>query len=408
MTAGAPKHVLSRYKVLDFTQFVAGATATVMMAELGAEVVKVELAPSGDPARTLPVLKAGRSGYFVQHNLGKQSICVDVKHAEGLALIKQLVPRFDVLVENFAPGVMGRLGLDYKTVSALNPGIVMCSISSYGQDGPLAHEPGYDWLGAAYAGILDLTGFADGPPMAPMLAIGDVSTGVHAFAAIACALLYREHAGHGQYLDISLLDSYFHYHDGGVQMYSVSGGAIKPKRAGLHSYYVGPAGIFKGKENYLVIFALLDHQFAKLCEAMGRPELASDPRFLKNGDRVAHVKELVEIIEGWLATTPSDEAAMRVLREHYVPTAPVLSVEQAVNHPHLRQRGTVRKVRDRILGEVELPGHGLRFSEFPKPLDVQAPTLGEHNEQVLSRYLGYTPDQVRGLENRGVLRSGPT
>jgi crotonobetainyl-CoA:carnitine CoA-transferase CaiB-like acyl-CoA transferase len=406
MTAHGPKHVLDGYKVLDFTQFVAGPTATLMMAEMGAEVVKVEIAPNGDPTRYWPILKDRRSGYFVQHNLGKQSICVDVKNPEGLGLVKQLIPKFDVLVENFAPGVIGRIGLDYETVRALNPRIVMCSVSSFGQEGPLAHEPGFDWCGAAYAGIPHMTGFADGPPMIPMMAIGDVNTGVHALGAIACALLYRERTGHGQYLDISLLDTYFHCHEAGVQMYSLTGGEFKPKRSGLHAYYISPAGFFKAKEGYVVIFAQLDHLFAKLCDAMGRPELVRDPRFVTNTDRVAHQKELVDIIEGWFATMPSDEAAIEALKARSIPVAPVLSVEQAINHPHLRQRGTIRKVHDRVLGDFDLPGYGFKFSEFPTGVGEEAPMLGEHNGEILGKYLGQTPERIKELESRGILHSG--
>jgi crotonobetainyl-CoA:carnitine CoA-transferase CaiB-like acyl-CoA transferase len=163
MEAIAPVHMLDGYKVLDFTQAVAGPTATLMLAEMRAEVIKVELMPNGDLTRAIPLIKNGRSGYFVQHNRGKKSICVDVKHPEGLALIKGLIPQVDVLMENFAPGVIGRLGLDYETVKALNPRIVMCSLSAFGQTGPLANEPGFDTLGAAYAGITSMGGEADGP-----------------------------------------------------------------------------------------------------------------------------------------------------------------------------------------------------------------------------------------------------
>ncbi|MGH8335748.1 MAG: CaiB/BaiF CoA transferase family protein, partial [Gammaproteobacteria bacterium] len=170
------KHVLDGYRVLDFTQVVAGPTTTLMLAEMGAEVIKVELPPAGDPARLGPVLVDSRSGYFVQHNRGKKDICLDVKHPEGLAIIKGLLPHIDVMVQNYAPGVIARLGLDYATVSAINPKIVMCSISAFGQTGPLANEPGFDYLGAAYAGITSMGGEPEGPPQIPMIAIGDVST----------------------------------------------------------------------------------------------------------------------------------------------------------------------------------------------------------------------------------------
>jgi crotonobetainyl-CoA:carnitine CoA-transferase CaiB-like acyl-CoA transferase len=404
MEANAPVHMLDGYKVLDFTQAVAGPTATLMLAEMGAEVIKVELAPKGDPTRAIPLVKNGRSGYFVQHNRGKKDICVDVKNPEGLALIKGLIPQMDVLMENFAPGVIGRLGLDYQTVKALNPRIVMCSLSAFGQTGPLANEPGFDTLGAAYAGVTSMGGEPDGPPYVPQAAIGDVSTGAHAALAICAALLYRGRTGRGQYLDVSLLDTYFHYHEISVQMYSLSGGEIKPFRAGQHSFYLAPVGIFRGKEKYIVIMCALEHQWLTLCEVMGQPDLPKDPRFATHPDRIRNLPALIEIIEGWIRSMPSDEAAMDAMRARRVPMAPVLTVAEAVKHPHLRQRGTVRKVHDRILGDFELPGFALRFSDFPRPLDLEAPFLGEHNEEIFTRYLGYDAGQVKELERRGIVR----
>ncbi|HVC44126.1 MAG TPA: CoA transferase [Candidatus Binataceae bacterium] len=406
MSAETQRHVLDGYKVLDFTQFVAGPTVTLMMAEMGAEVIKIEAAPAGDPTRIWPVMKEGRSGYFVQHNRGKQSLCLDAKSAEGAAILKELVSKVDVIVENFAPGVIARLGLGYEAVSKINPRVVMCSVSAFGQTGPLAHEPGFDWCGAAYGGILYMIGMPDGQPIAPTTAIGDVSTGVHALSAIACALLYRERTGKGQYLDCALLDTYFNYHEASVQLQSLSGGGIRPKRTGSHATYTAPAGIFRGREKYFIIFAQMDHMWAKLCALMGRPELAADPRFADNTGRVKNLGDIVTIIEGWIRSMPSDDAAMAALRESRIPMAPILSLEEAMAHPHLRQRGTVRRVRDRTLGEFDLPGFPLRFSAFPGTLELQAPTLGEHNAAVLGRYLGYTPERVGALEAQGVLRRG--
>ncbi len=402
-----PKHVLDGYKVLDFTQVVAGPTATLMMAEMGAEVIKVELTPAGDPARLGPFRIGERSGYFVQHNRGKKDLCIDAKHPEGLAILKDLVAKVDVLVQNYAPGVIQRLGLDYDTVKKINQKIVMCSMSAFGQSGPLAQEPGFDYLGAAYAGITSMGGEAGGAPYFSMIAIGDVSTGVHAMGAICAALLYRERTGRGQHLDISLLDTYFHYHESGVEAHSLSKGKLKPTRSGLHSWYAVPAGVFKGKERYILIIAPLEQHWVKLCTAMGQPGLARDPRFTNNDERLKNLPQLVSIIEGWIQSMPSDDAAVEAMREQRVPMAPILSVEEAVRHPHLRERGTVRTVHDRILGDFDVPGFALRFSDFPQRLTLEAPLLGEHNEEILTRVLGYSAGRVRELEGKGVLRSAP-
>lgn len=294
-----PKHVLEGYKVLDFSQIVAGPTCTLMMAEMGAEVIKVELAPAGDGARLGPVVRDGRSGYFVQHNRGKKDVCLDAKTPEGLSILKGLVKKVDVLVENYAPGVIGRLGLGYDVVSELNPRLVMCSISAFGQTGPLAHEPGFDWVGAAYSGITSMGGEKGGSPIFPMVARGDVSTGAHAMGAVCAALLYRERTGRGQHLDLSLLDTYAHYHEASFQMYSLSKGAINPTRSGAHSWYASPAGVFKGRQRYFILIAPLEQHWSKLCEAMGRPDMARDPRFTDNESRMKNLNALVDTIEGY-------------------------------------------------------------------------------------------------------------
>lgn len=407
MADNGRKHVLEGFKVLDFTQIVAGPTVTKLMAEMGAEVVKVEFAPDGDRCRRSIYVKNGRSGYFVQQNRGKMSLCVDVRFAGAKTILRELVPKVDVLVENFAPGVIGRLGFDYETVRGLNPKIIMCSVSTFGQTGPLAKDPGYDFIGQAYAGVTWLSGEEGGPHYPPLLAMGDVSTGVHALAAIACALLHRDRTGDGQCLDISLLDAYFHYHDVNVQMLSASEGAAEPRRTGQHYPGICPAGIFKGRDGYLFIFAWLDHHWVKLCQLIKRPELATDPRFADNESRLRNRQHVVEIIERWLAELPGNDTAVQVLREARIPSAPILSVKQAMNHPHLRERQTVQKVHDRLLGDIEIPGFPLRFSAFPKRLELEAPFLGEHNAKILTEYLGYTPEQIGRLERAGVLRSQP-
>jgi crotonobetainyl-CoA:carnitine CoA-transferase CaiB-like acyl-CoA transferase len=401
------RHVLDGYKALDFTQFVAGPTVTKLMAEMGAEVIKVELAPDGDRSRGMPYVKNQRSGYFVQQNRGKLSLCLDPRTAAGQQILRELIPKMDVLVENFAPGVIGRLGFDYENVKALNPRIVMCSVSTFGQAGPLANDPGYDFIGQAYAGVTSLSGEEGGAHFPPMLAIGDVSTGVHGLAAVACALLHRERTGQGQYLDISLLDAYFHYHDIWVQTLSASGGAAQPMRTGLHYAILCPAGMFKAREGYVFVFAWLDHHWVKLCELMGCAEFARDPRFIDNNARVKNRPEVIKLIEGWLASLPDDAAAVELLREARIPSAPVLTVEKAMRHPHLVERQTVQTVQDRILGELQVPGFPLRFSSFPARLELDAPLLGEHNRRILSSYLGYASERISQLESEGVLRSLP-
>ncbi|MFZ5555697.1 MAG: CaiB/BaiF CoA transferase family protein [Pseudomonadota bacterium] len=400
--------ILDGLRVLDFTQHLAGPTTTRLLAEMGAEIVKLELAPAGDQVRKAGYLKGGRSAYFLQQNRGKKSLCVDVKTPAGRKLLLDLVPKFDVLVENFAPGVIGRMGLDWATVHRINPKLIMCSISTFGQTGPLADRPGFDYIAQAYSGITSLIGERDRAPSLPMAAIGDVTTGVHALAAINAALYRRALGGPGQLLDISLIDSYFHCHELNVGMISASEGKLKPTRGGSHHPGMAPLGCFKGKapDRYLIIIAVL-HQWQELCEAMAMPELPADPRFRTPRDRARNRHALVAIIEDWIQTQESDAEVIRILEERRIPVAPVLSVEEAMQHPHFIERGTVRTVTEREFGTFQMPGMPLRFSEYANVEDLQAPYLGEHNREVLKDLLGYNDAQIAALEQERVLVTEP-
>lgn len=401
------KHLLDGFRVLDFTQYLAGPTTTRFLAEMGAEVIKIELAPVGDYGRFIPYVKEGRSAYYVQQNRGKKSVCLDVKTPEGLALVKELVAKVDVMVENFSPGAIARMGLGWEVVSAINPRLVMCSVSALGQDGPLKDSPGFDMIGAAYAGVLDLLGFKDRPPIIPQMSMGDISTGAHGAAAIGYALLARERTGRGQYVETSLLDCYFSYHDSAVELISASGGAMRPFRNGSHHYLICPVGIFEGKEKPILIIAGTERQWPLLCQAMGRPGLAEEARFRGHLERVANADELRHIVQDWLDSMPSDAEIYRVLEANRVPYAPVLTVEQAMAEPHLIEREVVRSVPDRFLGELKAPGFPLRFSDYPRHPAMEAPTLGEHNAEVLQGLLGLSADRVKELEGKGVIARGP-
>lgn len=400
----AKQPILDGYRILDFTQYLAGPSATRLMAEMGAEIIKVEMAPYGDPSRAFPYRKHKRSAYYVQQNRGKKSLCLDLKDERSQAVVRELIRECDVLIENYAPGVIGRLGFGWEQVRELNPKLVMCSISAFGQTGPLSHLSGFDYIAQAYAGVTSVIGEPDRPPSLPMLAIGDVTTGVHAACAMGFALLDVHRTGVGQHLDISLLDCYFHQHEVNVQAYSASGGKIVPRRAGSHHYAVAPTGIFRGPEGYIMILALL-HQWPVLCKAMGREDLIKDERFKTNELRVANLQELIELIEGWLQSFPTDAAAIEALQAVRVPVAPILTVPQAIAHPHHRARGTVRTVSDRMLGEFDMPGMPLRFSAHPDLPELQAPFLGEHNGEILTGLLGYDAAAVAELERAGVLVS---
>lgn len=399
----APRHIFDGIRVLDFSQVLAGPTTTRFLAEMGAEVIKVEAPPRGDLARSLPFVRDGRSGYHIQQNRGKKSLCVDLKTEAGRELIEGLLPQIDVLVESFAPGAFARLGFSYESVREIKPDIVMCSISAFGQEGPLAGAPGYDNIGQAYAGVTSMVGEPGGRPALIGLAIGDVLTGVHGAAAVAAALFHRERSGEGQFLDVSLLDSYFHCHEMSIELWSGSGGEVTPTRMGSHHYGVCPFGVYEAPDGYVFITAPADKEWARLARAIGRPELAEDPNFATNEARCERVPEVVAIVEEWLGRQASGAAAIELLQAERVPVAPVISIAEAMSHPHLRERGTARTVPDRVWGEIDIPGFPLRFSGFPDQLPLEAAFLGEDNREVLSRLLQLEDDQIEALRDAGVL-----
>lgn len=403
------RHIFEGITVLDFSQVLAGPTISRFFVEMGADVIKVELPPGGDSSRQLPFRHPddGRSAYHVQQNRGKQSLCIDPKDPAGRAALLGLLPGVDVLIESFSPGAIARLGFDWATVSAVNPRLVMVSVSAFGQDGPLATKPGYDNIAQAYSGITSMIGDPGGTPPLVAAAIGDVMTGVHGFGAVAAALYHRERTGRGQFVEVSLLDSYFHCHEINVQAHSASGGTVEPTRSGSHHYAVCPFGIFRVSDGQVVIGVVANDQWPRLCAVMGRPELADDPRLADNAARCEHRDTVLEAVEGWLHGLPDVATAIERLEAGRVPCAPVLTVAQAMRHPHLRERGTVRRVSDRSFGELDLPGFPLRFSEFPGTLDLEAPYLGEHNRAVLRDRLGMDDDAIDSLERDRVLWSEP-
>ena len=400
--------MLAGLRILDLSRALAGPTCTRMLVEMGAEVIKVEAAPGGDLTRhTTKYRGPDRSLYYIQQNRGKKSLCVDLRKPEGLELVREIVPHVDVVVENFRPGVMADMGLGYDALKALKPDIILCSISALGQSGPLSSKPGYDYIAQAYAGVTSMIGEADQPPYVPLLGLGDVSTGVHGALAILAALRHRDRTGRGQHLDVSLLDAYYHCHEVNVLMVSGTNGQMQPKRAGRHLTYMCPAGVFRASQGRDITIMGFLHHFKDLCAAMGNPGLASDPEWDTDLKRLEKRDQLIAMIETWLQSFENPDDAIALMERHGVPCAPVLSVAESTQQPHLRERGTIRKVQDRLAGEFEIPGFPLRFSDFPEPLPLDAPLLGEHNREVLTDLLGHDMGDYDQLMAAGVLFEKP-
>ncbi|MBL4866954.1 MAG: CoA transferase [Pseudomonadales bacterium] len=400
--------MLEGIRVIDFTQYVAGPTVTRMMAELGAEIIKVEQVPKGDPARGIPVTKNRRSAYYIQHNRGKQSICVDYSKPETIPLLHDLIKTADIVVENYGPDVMIKRNLGYSALSEINPKLIMLSISAFGRTGPLSDRVGFDLIAQAFSGLMHMTGDPEGPPQFVNMAIADVNAGVHGFASLGYALFYRERTGRGQFIDVAMVDALYHFHEANVELCTNGKTEFHPNRCGSHNKDLAPYGVFKGPEGWIVILAG-GRQWAGLPRAMGQPELVDDPRFADTRSRGKNHQELIDLVEIWMAKQGSDQAIIDALTEQRVPCAPVLTVSETVKHPHFIAREMVRKVPDEVFGGgVTIPGFPIKYSEISKLPELSTSSMGQDNADVLKTCLGYSDAQVQNLEEKGVLMARST
>ena len=394
--------ILEGIKVLDFTRVLSGPTATRYLLEMGAEVVKVEAPTSGDLTRNSVTQINGRSGYFATHNRGKRSICVNLKDDRGIKLIRSITDDFDVIVENFTPGTMERLGLGWEELSATNSKLIMCSISGFGQTGPLSDLPGYDGTAQAYAGVGSLNGELGGAPVPIGVPVGDVLTGTNATAGILGALFMREKTQRGQKIETSVLESYLQAHDTALQTWSVTRGETIQTRNGRFHALVCPYGIFTTENGYIFIAAAADNHWNDLCSAMDRADLL-DPRhrwqdrFTREAERDL-VNPLVEL---WSSNLSRDQA-LEMLQKHRAPSGPILSIDEVGNLPELRASGAIEVVSDPVLGTLVVPAFPIHFSEAETGHSFEAAFLGEHNEEILSNFIA-KPDSLASLTDSGVL-----
>ena len=392
--------VLEGIRVLDLSRVMSGPYCTAMLADLGAEVIKIEMPGRGDEARGFGPFKDGESTYFMLLNRGKKSVTIDLKSDHGVALLKTLVGQCDVLVENFRPGVMQRLGLDYQTVREINPRLVYASISGFGQDGPFADYPALDLVIQAMSGLMSLTGPREGPRTAVGESLGDVCTGMFAAWGIMAALFDRERTGSGRHLDVPMLDSVFSMLLTGLSQKLFFG--TDPQPVGNRHPITYPVDSFPVADGEIVLVAFSDAIFAQLTKAIGRPELATDTRFADNAARSANDVALHDLISQWTATRPAAEV-VEVLGKAGVPCAPVWSLGQLLESAHGQTPGLVREGIHRTFGRVPTVQQPVRFSHAPQPQSQNIPTLGEHTDDVLGDVLGLDAAAIADLRKRGAL-----
>ncbi|MDR7304195.1 CaiB/BaiF CoA transferase family protein [Haloactinomyces albus] len=392
---------LGGLRVLDLSRILSGPFCTMILADLGADVIKVEDTGSGDDTRSWgPPFQGEDAAYFLSVNRNKRGISVDLKEPDCRDLVRRLADTADVIVENFRPGTAERLGLGYKQVSQDNPGVVYASISGYGQTGPFRDEPGYDAIAQALSGMMSVTGEQHGPPVRFGVAGADLAAGMWSTIGITAALRQREHSGCGQWVDVSLLDGQVSWLTYVAAGYFATGDT--PRRHGSAHPTIVPYQAFPTADGHIMVAAGNDGLWQRFAHAVGLGELVHDPRFATNPDRVRNRDELLPLIEQRLATRTADEWDT-LLTEAAVPVGRINTVDQALAHPQVRDRGMVTEVEHPTAGTIRSVGPPLKFSESSPHVREAPPEHGQHTDEVLAA-LGVDGAGLQELRTRGAVR----
>ncbi|MDX1560399.1 MAG: CaiB/BaiF CoA-transferase family protein [Marinobacter sp.] len=402
---------LAHIRVLDLSRVLAGPWAGQIFGDLGAEVIKIERPLTGDDTRSWgpPYLKsvdgsAELSAYFLTANRNKQSLVIDIAHPEGQELIRKLVAESDVVLENFKVGGLKRYGLDYDSLKLINPKLIYCSITGFGQDGPYANRPGYDFLIQSMGGLMSITGQPDGEPGAGPMKVGvaltDILTGLYATIGVLAALNHRERTGEGQYVEAALLDVQVACLANQAMNYLTTGKA--PARMGNAHPNIVPYQDFPTADGNMVLTVGNDAQFARLCDALGHPEWASDERFASNRARVANRRELIPKLRQ-ATVMRSTREWVDVLERSGVPCGPVNTLDEVFDDPQVLARGMKQSLQHPDLGGVPTVGNPIKLKLTPVSYRMAPPLLGEHSEQVLQQIVGLSADDIKALRERGVV-----
>lgn len=386
--------------VVDASQALSGPYATQILADMGAEVLKLESPTGGDLTRLLPPrIEASVSAYFASLNRNKQSLTVDLRSDAGRDIVHELVAEADVFIQNFGPGAASSMGVDYETLAALQDDLVYCDISGYGADSPYSDRKAFDIVFQGQSGLMGVTGTEDGEPIRIGTSISDIAAAMTATYAILTSLYHRSNTGEGQYIDISLLDTSFQllmYH---VSTFLTTG--VDPKPMGRKHWNVAPYGVFETADDYVAMGVVNEEMWRGFCRALDQEEWLEDPRFETFYSRVENRDVLDGMVEAHMKRRTTDEWLDRLL-ENDVPAAPVNSVEDIVNDPHIEARGMLDTVEHPRLGEFTLIDNPVNFSTLEADIRTAPPELGEHTEAVLEG-LGYTPEEIERLRSEGVV-----
>lgn len=392
--------LLTGITVLELGQVIAGTFGGVILADLGAEVIKVE-PPTGDTARNPKIAPyRGESAIHLFMNRGKKSVSIDLKEVRGLEIFYSLVRDADVVVDNFRPGVMARLGIDHDALRRHNPDIITVSVSGFGEYGPARDKAAFDLVVQAYSGHMDITGPADGDPARVGIPIADIAGGIYSCISVLAALVGRELHGDGRHADVAMLDSLVSMLSYDALDHLNSGNKLE--RAGTAHAHMVPWQAFKTSDGYVVVAARDEKFWRNLCDAIGRPDLKTDPTSSDNAARVANRDHVVSILSQAFSTRPNAEW-LEILDRFDIPNAPVNDIAEVFEDPHVKARGMIQTYDHPTLGPVRYPPSPVKFSDWSRP-NLPAPMLGQHTVEVLGERLGMSGDEVRALADEGVVR----
>jgi len=392
---------LNGIRILDLTRVLAGPFCTMILADLGAEVIKIEKPGIGDDSRNFPPFVNNESAYYILLNRGKKSIVLNLKHQKGKEIFLELVKKSDVIVENFKPGTMEKLGIGYEVLNKINPKIICASISAFGQYGPYKDRPGYDLISQGMGGIMSITGWPDSPPTKAGTAIADISAALFCCIGILAALRARELTGVGQKIDIAMTDCIVAINEAYNEKYLIKGEI--PKRIGNRYEYIYPYDTFKTKDGWVIIGVGNDEIWKRFCKAIGKEELIHDKNFNTNEKRVKNYKLLEPIINEWTSKRNINEIISYLLK-YDIPCGPVYTIADACEDPHIaKAREMVISINQPKIGEIKIINCPIKMFPFLPKVKEPAPLLGQHTYKILKELLKLSDEELSKLKNEGVI-----